>query len=217
MRIVLDGMKYRSENNIHRHDMINMLMEARDMVKSEHAKTHNREWTDVEIVAQCFIFFFAGFETSSGLMSFAAHELMSNPEVQDKLYEEVQAVHESLEGKPLTYEALQSMKYMEMVISETLRLWPSANLIDRVCNKDFTYEFENGNSLQVKAGESIWIPMSGIQRDAKYHENPLKFDPERFNEENKIKIQPCTYMPFGLGPRNCIGKFDFKIILCKKK
>lgn len=70
-----------------------------------------------DLTAQCFIFFLAGFDTSSTCMSFTAHELAANPEVQQKLLLEVDAIKEELGGKPLTYEALQKMPYLDMVIS----------------------------------------------------------------------------------------------------
>lgn len=52
----------------------------------------------------------------------------------------------------------------------------------------------------------LLIPIWPIHRDPQYYENPDKFDPERFSDENKHKIQPFTYMPFGIGPRSCVGK-----------
>ena len=209
MSLVLDAMKYRQENNIVRPDMINMLMEAKGMIKSDNPKQVAREWSDVDIVGQCFLFFFAGFETSAALTCLTAHELMENPDVQEKLLEEILEVEENLNGKPLSYEALQNMCYMDMVVQECLRKWPGAIVLDRVCNKDITYTFENGEKWELKKGDYIWIPVVGFHRDPKYFENPLKFDPERFSEENKDKIKPFTYLPFGVGPRNCIGKSDF--------
>lgn len=207
MRLVLDAMKYRQEHNIIRPDMINMLMESRGIFKGqEHAKVSNREWSDVDIVGQCFLFFFAGFETSAALTCLTSHELMENPTVQEKLLQEIREVEDQLEGKPLTYEALMGMRYMDMVVQECLRKWPGAIAIDRVCNKDITYDLGDGKQLVLKKGDIISIPVVGIHRDPKYFENPLKFDPERFSDENKDKIEPCAYLPFGVGPRNCIGK-----------
>ena len=59
--------------------------------------------------------------------------------------------------------------------------------------------------VYLKKGDLVWIPIVGIHRDEKYYPNPELFDPERFNDENKHNIDPYTYMPFGVGPRNCIG------------
>uniref|UniRef100_A0A1I8Q640 Cytochrome P450 n=1 Tax=Stomoxys calcitrans TaxID=35570 RepID=A0A1I8Q640_STOCA len=207
MHLVLDAMKYRQENNIHRPDMINLLMEARGMIPSAHvSKSQNHQWTDMEMVAQCFLFYLAGFETTAGLMSLASHELMENPDVQNRLYEEIQQTDEELEGQQLTYEALQKMTYMEMVVSEVLRKWPIPLSTDRMCNKDFEYvSTSTGERVVIKKGDVIRIPICGIHLDPKYYENPNVIDPERFNEENKSKIQYGTYLPFGMGPRSCIG------------
>lgn len=204
-RLVLDSIAYRRNHKIHRPDMINMLMEAKGMLPSEHLKTHNREWSNTELVAQCFLFFFGGFDTPANFMSFAAQELMENPDVQQKLYEEISKVTSQLQGNHLTYDLLQNMKYMDMVTSEVLRKWPISIFIDRVCNKDFHHEFDNGEKIFIKKGTAIWMPIIAMHRDEQYFENPMKFDPERFSEQNKGKITPFTYMPFGSGPRNCIG------------
>ncbi|XP_016954056.1 probable cytochrome P450 9f2 [Drosophila biarmipes] len=205
VRLVLDAMKYRQEHNIIRPDMINMLMEARGLIPSEKTKiTAAREWSDRDIVAQCFVFFFAGFETSAVLMCFTAHELTENEDVQQKLFEEVQRVDKELEGKELNYEAIMGMKYLDQVVSEVLRKWPAAIAVDRECNKDITYEVD-GQKVEIKKGDVLWLPTCGFHRDPRFFENPTKFDPERFSEENKDSMQPNTYFPFGLGPRNCIA------------
>lgn len=206
MRLVLDAMKYRVENNIQRSDMINLLMEARGMISTDTPKTHFREWSDIEVVAQCFLFFFAGMEPSSVVMSFSVHELMEHPEVQEKLYEEIQQFNEELESDTLTYEVLHKMSYMDKVVSEVLRKWPVTLVTDRVCTKDFVYE-TNGKKLHIQKGELLRIPMCAIQRDPKYFPAPNVLDPERFSDENKTKIESGAYLPFGLGPRFCIGKF----------
>lgn len=207
LRLVLDAMKYREENKIMRPDMVNMMMEAKGIFinKEEGQKAStDKKWSDDEIVAQFFLFFFAGFETTATMMAFAAIELMQNPDCQDKLRQEIFEVLEGLDGKPLTYEALHGMKYMDMVISETLRRWPPAVVADRQCNKDFTYK-DNDIELTIKSGQTVWIPIVGYHMDEQYFADPLKFDPERFSDENKGNIKPFTYLPFGVGPRNCIG------------
>ncbi|KAI4464051.1 cytochrome p450 [Holotrichia oblita] len=165
-----------------------------------------QEITDLDIAAQAMIFFFAGFDSVSVLMSFMGYELVANPDIQTRLQEEIDDTLKECKGK-LTYEALLKMKYMDMVVSETLRKWPAAVITDRVCSKAFTIEPVNPseNPIHLKPGDVIFIPVNAIQRDPQYFPNPDRFDPERFNDENKGKIQPYTYMPFGLGPRNCIG------------
>ena len=73
--------------------------------------------------------------------------------------------------------------------------------------KPYTIEPTNPGEkpIPLKVNDLIWIPAHGIHRDPEYYPNPDKFDPERFSDENKDSIRPYTYMPFGLGPRNCIG------------
>ncbi|XP_013101430.2 probable cytochrome P450 9f2 [Stomoxys calcitrans] len=193
--LVMDAMKHREEENIQRPDMIDLLMEGRG------------RWSDIEIAAQCLIFLFAGFETTSGAMGFAGHELMEYPEVQQKLFEEIQEVDKQLQGKPLTHEILQKMTYMDMVVSEVLRKWPVAMVSDRTCTSDYDYVSPiSGDRISIKKDELVRIPTCALQRDAKYFESPEKLKPERFSAENKSKIETGTYLPFGLGARNCIGK-----------
>uniref|UniRef100_T1GSI1 Cytochrome P450 n=1 Tax=Megaselia scalaris TaxID=36166 RepID=T1GSI1_MEGSC len=201
-RLVLDAMDYRKKNNIHRPDMINMLMEAKEA----------NSWSDVEIVAQCFVFFLAGFETSATFLSFACHELMENSGIQKRLFEEIS---ENYSNDELTYEDINKMTYLDAVMSETLRKWPNAAATDRQCNK--TLKFENPDGLGdvvIKEGELIWIPIAGLHRDPKYFEEPKLFNPDRFSEENKRNIQPFTYIPFGVGPRACIGN-RFALMMAK--
>lgn len=149
---------------------------------------------------------YIGFDTSSTALTFAAYELTRNPDIQQKLYEEIVETHEKLDGKRLTYDVLQKMKYMDQVVCETLRIWPPAVQVDRVCTKDYHYDDGNELKFDVEKGKALIIPIYGIQMDPKYFPEPDKFEPERFSDENKDSIVPGTYMPFGIGPRNCIGK-----------
>ncbi|XP_031640704.1 probable cytochrome P450 9f2 [Contarinia nasturtii] len=220
--MILDTMKMRQNNKIHRPDMINMLMKVREGNLEQHNDekiqegfatvdesdvgkfTVIRKWNDNEIVAQCFLFFLAGFETSSTMLTFVAHELIVNADVQQKLYEEIAEVNERLGGTRITYDALQKMKYLDQVICEVLRKWPPATQTDRNCVKDYIYD-DGKLKFKIEKGSNVIFPVYGIQHDPKYFPNPDKFDPERFNDENKHNIVPGTYVPFGVGPRNCIG------------
>nr|XP_022908458.1 cytochrome P450 9e2-like [Onthophagus taurus]XP_022908459.1 cytochrome P450 9e2-like [Onthophagus taurus] len=221
--IIMSTIKAREEQGIVRPDMIHLLLEARKGKKKfevppvldtgfstveETIKPVQQTYqiTDTDIAAQALIFFFAGFETVSIAMCFMGYELTVNPDIQERLQKEIDETIESCEGT-LTYEALMKMKYMDMVVSETLRKWPPAVGSDRVCNETFTIEPKNPGekAITLQKGDIIWFPTNAIQRDPKYYPNPDKFDPERFSDENKHNIKPYTYLPFGLGPRNCIG------------
>lgn len=92
-----------------------------------------------------------------------------------------------------------------MVFAETLRLYPPVPTLNRRCVKD--YKLKNSN-IVVEKGTSILIPALGIHHDPEYYPNPLKWDPERFNDVNKSQRHSSVFLPFGDGPRNCIGMFQ---------
>lgn len=148
-----------------------------------------------DFVAQCMIFIFGGFNSVPTSQGFMAYSLAVKPDIQDKLYSEVKMVHDQLSGKPLTYEVLQAMKCMDMVVSETLRKWPLPAM-DRVVNKAYTLEDRYGKKIKLNVGDGIIIPLVGIHMDPKYFARPEIFDPERFNEENKKNIVQGSFMPF---------------------
>lgn len=168
---------------------------------------------DEDIVAQCLMFFFAGFDTMSKAISFMIHELACNPEIQGKLYAEITEIVNQLNGGAFTYETLQKMKYMDMVISETLRRWPPVPSLDREVTKPITFENSNGISVQLTTNDIVWLPIYALHLDPKYWPDPEIFDPERFNDENKLNIHPGTYFPFGNGQRACIAsRFAMMVI-----
>lgn len=92
------------------------------------------------------------------------------------------------------------MKYVDMVLSETLRKWTPGPISERQVNRPYVIENYDGTQVYLKKGEGISIPVYALHRDAKYFPNPDKFDPERFCDENKHNIKQGTYMPFGIGP-----------------
>lgn len=223
--LILDTMAERDEKRIYRPDMINILMQVRQGSLNKDDKQDDKtelndgfatvtefssrtdsknEWSDDELVAQCLLFFLAGFDTSSTLLSFLTNELALNPDVQEKLCNEIDETVASLKTEKLTYESLNSMKYLDQVVSECLRKWPPAMMTDRVCNKEIAF-IVDGQTITIKEKQQLWIPIYGLHMDAKYFPDPEKFDPERYNEENVGKIVPGSYIPFGIGPRNCIG------------
>lgn len=77
-------------------------------------------------------------------------------------------------------------------------------ITDRLCVKDFDVQYED-MKFKIDKDCSFVIPIFSFHRDPEYFPDPLKFDPERFSDENRSKIDPDTYLPFGIGPRNCIG------------
>lgn len=178
------------------------LKEQETVTKSNAEETAALEITDELIAAQAMVYYAAGFESSSGTMSFLLYELALNPKVQERCYKEITMVMEKNNGI-LTYEALHELNYLSMTFDETLRKYPVAGLIFRQSISD--YEIPELNLSLIK-GMRFLVPVFAIQRDPNYFPDPEKFDPERFTLENKQTIQDCTYLPFGDGPRNCIGR-----------
>lgn len=223
--IVISTIEDREKTGAVRNDLINLLMQTRKgLVKddgrdgddagfatvseSEQLKSFDEKhinWEDDDLTAQCVLFFLAGFDTTSNHLSFVAYELAMNPDVQDRLIEEIDEVSESLDGNPVGYDVFQGMKYMDMVFCEALRKWPPISLLNRECSKSTVLTNNDGKTIQLNPGDGVWFPIRAIQNDRKYFTNPEKFNPERFSEENKKKIDPFTFMPFGHGPRNCIA------------
>lgn len=222
-RIIQDTVRTRESQGIVRHDMVDLLLQARKgILEHQHEKeVHegfatvqesevgkaqvSKTMTETEMIAQCLIFFLAGFDTVSTIATFLMYELVRNPDIQERLYEEVQQMHESLGGKSITYDSLQKMKYLDMVVSETLRMWPAGGAIDRICVRDYTLDDGEGLKFTIEKGACVWFPVYGLHHDPQYFPDPSRFDPERFNDENKGNINLGAYIPFGIGPRNCIG------------
>jgi len=93
---------------------------------------------------------------------------------------------------------------MFIQFTETLRLYPPAAAVDRVCVRPYT--LKSNPPMEIHPGEVLFVPIIGLHRDPKYYPDPERFDPERFSDENKHNINPLTYLPFGIGPRSCIGE-----------
>ncbi|KAK5641506.1 hypothetical protein RI129_010053 [Pyrocoelia pectoralis] len=167
-----------------------------------------------EAVAQGIHFLISGFETVFIGLSFLVYELAINANIQEKLRQEVDAISELC--KDLSYGQIGKMQYLDMVVSESLRKWPPTVLIDRKSVKPFTIEAEKVWDTTTTFNENTicLIPSFAIHRDKKYYPNPDEFDPERFSPLNRQKIKPNTYIPFGFGPRNCIG-FQFALLEIK--
>lgn len=147
------------------------------------------------------------------MLAFTSYEIAVNPQIQQKIYKEIIETNVQLGGKRITYDALQKMKYMDQVICESLRKWPPGFVNDRVCTKDYVYDDGEKLKFKMDKGAILMFPTYSIHHDSAYYSDPEQFDPERFNDENKHNISPETYLPFGMGPRNCIGMLFLKFFI----
>ncbi|KAK9508017.1 hypothetical protein O3M35_007768 [Rhynocoris fuscipes] len=208
--LILDSVKHREQNNVRRNDFLDLMIQLQKRGKLENIlllKSINVHISFIEIttnllVAQCFVFIVAGYETSSSVLSFAFYELALNQDIQDKLRKEIDEVTKN-NGGEVDYQILNEMHYLDQVISEVLRKYPTAPLLERKCSKDFIVQ--NNPELIIEKGTKVWIPVYSLHHDPKYFKNPDNFDPDRFSPENKLSIVPFSYLPFGEGPRHCIG------------
>ncbi|CAH0727956.1 unnamed protein product, partial [Brenthis ino] len=153
------------------------------------------------MIAQVFIFFGAGFETSSSSTSFTLHELAFNPDIQENIQNEIDRVLAKYDNK-LCYDAVAEMTLLDMAFKESLRMFPPLGTLHRVCAKRYTI---SQIGVTIDSGVKIIIPLQAIQNDPQYFENPDKFMPERFSAEKESARRHYVYMPFGEGPRACIG------------
>ena len=153
-----------------------------------------------EIIAQSVVFLLAGYETTASTLTYCLYELSMNEDIQERLYEEISEAHQV--DPNLGHNTVMKLKYLDAVLSETLRKYSPALILNRECSEDYYIEELN---LTMEKNTSISIPVYPIHHSEEYYKDPEKFDPERFMPENLDKIIPYTYLPFGGGPRNCIG------------
>jgi cytochrome P450 len=193
-------------------DFLQLLMEAGtqtdDDQKDEEDEQHailntgvkGKTLTDDEIIANIILVLVAGYETTASLLTYACYNLACSPECQEKLRKEIDSVDE------LNYDTVMKLPYLDAVICETLRTYSPVTRVDRqVSNKDgYTFDSHLGK-IHMPHGTAVVVPIYAIHHMEQFYPDPYKFDPERFMPENKDKLVPYTYMPFVIGPRNCVG------------
>ncbi|XP_069683152.1 cytochrome P450 4C1-like [Periplaneta americana] len=141
-----------------------------------------------------------GHDTTYSGLSWAIQLLGEHQKVQEKVFEEMERIFGASKRAP-TKEDLQDMKYLECVIKETLRLYPSAPSIGRRANSDIQI-----GKYTIPAGISVWIQIFFIHRKPEYFPNPEEFDPDNFLPERVRERHPYAYLPFSAGPRSCLGR-----------
>ncbi|XP_043268776.1 cytochrome P450 9e2-like [Venturia canescens] len=202
INVVRETVETREREGITRPDMIQLMMETR-----KNNTGQGLELSMMDMASEAFIFFLGGFDTTATLMCFAAHQIAANPLVQQKLCNEIDHVLETVENAQVTYDAINEMEYLDAILNETLRLYPPGFFLDRLCVKPYQLPpaLPGEKPITIQPGESVWFPVYSINRDSKYFDDPDRWDPERFLGARKNRIDLSIYLPFGLGPRMCIG------------
>ncbi|KAF7285049.1 hypothetical protein GWI33_012354 [Rhynchophorus ferrugineus] len=194
--VIENNIEARRKYNIHRIDFLDLMMEVMDSTKDD-----KNPFTYDNLIANIILFFIAGFDTSTTTVHLALYELSRNPELQEKTRTEIMKVLEKYDGE-ITIEGLKEMTYLKQVIDETLRLYTPVQTLSRITTQSYTFKDSN---ITLEKDTTVLIPTMALHRDSDYYPDPERFDPERFNTEKKITRNPYVYLPFGNGPRNCIG------------
>jgi len=174
-----------------REDLLDTLLRVRD--------ADGKPMSDAQLRDEVMTLFLAGHETTAIALSWACYLIAQNPDIEAKLAEELRTV---LAGRVPTPDDLPRLRYTEMVLKETLRLYPAVWGIGRRA----IAECELGG-YRIPAGSNIFILQWRTQRDARFFPEPERFDPERWREDpvRSGKVPRFSYFPFGGGPRVCVG------------
>ncbi|XP_012536053.2 probable cytochrome P450 6a13 [Monomorium pharaonis] len=194
--LVADLMEQRRREKIPRNDFLHLMVELE--------RAEGDKFDTETIAGHALSFYVDGTESSGSTMSFICFYLASNREVQEKLREEVLSVLRRYNGE-ITYEGLKEMTYMDQVFNESLRLLPTATFLKKRCTEEFELKGSDGIVCRVQPGTEILIPVQALHKDPQYWDHPEEYDPERFNPERKHSNERFAYLPFGEGPRICVG------------
>jgi cytochrome P450 len=168
--------------------LINRVREAVD------PETGDR-FSEEVVQAQVLTFLVAGHETTSTALSMALHLLGTHPHVQEEAADEVAA-----SGIPATPKAATSLPFTTAVLDETMRLYPPAYGTGRIAQRDVVVD-----GRLVSGGEGVFVSFMALHRHPDLWPDALTFDPQRFVDQPALDRERFTYVPFGAGPRSCIG------------
>jgi cytochrome P450 len=147
---------------------------------------------------QVITIFLAGYETVANALSWTWYLLSENANCERRFHEEIDR---ELQGRLPSFDDVPRLRYVEMVLAESMRLYPPAWAMGRYARHDF----QLGNFF-LPAKTTVLISQFITHRDARFFPDPLRFEPERFGPEAKARRTKFTYFPFGAGTRQCIGE-----------
>ncbi|XP_050681144.1 cytochrome P450 6k1-like [Leptidea sinapis] len=176
-------------------DLVNILLQLRGKYNDE----SNPEFADDLMIAQAAVFILGAVDTSSTVLSYCLHELSHHPDVQEKLFREIEAAMHKKQEKVLDYVALLELKYLTACINETMRKDTPIAELDRICIEDYKLN----DDLVITKGTPVLVNTLAIHHNEKYYPEPNEWRPERFY--GKVHSNQ-HFLAFGDGQRNCIGK-----------
>ncbi|CAA6816736.1 MAG: Cytochrome P450 [uncultured Aureispira sp.] len=189
-QFILDFIEERKQSGEKRDDLLGMLLET----EYEDGSCMDKQ----QLLDESIILLVAGNKTSATTMAWLFYLLATHPEIEQKVLE---SVTDNLGNVEPSIDNLRSLTYPLQVLEETLRIYPVVWLIDREPVEDDEFA-----EIKIKKGQDIGAFIYGLHHNPKYWKDPEKFDPDRFTPENKKEQVPFSYLPFGGGPRICIGK-----------
>ncbi len=176
------------------HDILDAMLGAADPLTGEHLSDENVRF-------QLVTFLIAGHETTSGLLTFAMYELLRHPEVLARAVEQVDGV---LGDQAARFEHLAELTYLDQILKETLRLWPTAPAFPVSPLQDQT---TLGGRYHIDGHETLLVSTLALHRDpAVWGQQPDSFDPDRFAFDRAQQLPPNAWKPFGNGQRSCTGR-----------
>ena len=181
-----------------RADLLQLMLEAHDESKEKKSSGY---LSNDEVVASIVTVMLAGYETTSNALSYTAYLLALNPTIQDELTRKIQDYYDNNPDSPL-YDAAENIDYVTMVLYESMRMYPPVHRTNRECNQTCAVT----DDLVIEKGVDVEFPITLLHHNPEYWPNPDKFDPERFNPNGEQSYPAFAFLPFGEGPRNCIGK-----------
>lgn len=157
------------------------------------------EFTDNEIASNLILFFAAGYETTSNVLNLSTFYLVKYPHIQKKLYSCIKEVYDA--NGDFDYDSLTSLEYLDAFLCEVMRIQPPVLRVERIASEDHTFT----SGVKVEKGTYVQVPIYSVHHNEEYFDEPEVFRPERFLAENRSQIVSGSYLPFLIGPRNCIG------------
>jgi cytochrome P450 len=179
-----------------RGDLLSMLLEAQDEEGLE--RPQDRGMTDLQVRDEAMTIFLAGHETTANALTWTWYLLSGAPDVEARLHDEVDRV---LGGKLPTVADIGSLPFVERVVTESMRLYPPAWIVGRRTIEPYPID----EYLLPERALVLFSPYI-VHRDARYFPEPDRFLPDRWTPELKASLPPFAYLPFGGGPRRCIGE-----------